>query len=280
MSVLIGMNFYAARGDAAQRQDRAIAALRGLAGAQAVNLQWADDVFAVSGIATVAGLRRDSCGVARRAGRRKPIVSEMLDLLSAEADARGCRWMLLANGDIAITPEALALIEREAREGYAFTRTDVDERTGAPAGVMSFGVDAFAIDVGWWRRHRARFRAYILGEPVWDNVYTAVLLTHANAAFVIQPGLLVHPRHDSPWQGSVYAEYTRYLAALDRPYFSRWAEFHGELSRLGSEPAQDVVSALARRVFDPRVVRRGRMLQRARVAKAWFRYSLMRRRRT
>jgi len=280
VSLLIGMNFYRATGDAARRQDRAIAALRRLAGVAAVNLQWPDDAFAVEGIPTVDRLIHDSRAVTGRDGRRKPIVGEMLDLLAAEAEARGCDRFLFANGDIEITSEAAALIEETPREGWVFTRTDLDPDTHAPLKTMTFGVDAFVFDVAWWRRHRQRFRPYILGEPVWDNVYTAVLLTHSDAPFVNRVGLVLHERHDAPWRASPFNDYTWFLAALDRPYFSLWARFHAELTRLGSHLASDAVDTLRRRIFDARALRHGRTLQFARVLKARARYALQQRRAT
>lgn len=276
MSVLVGMNFYPATGDAGRRQDRAIDALRGLANVSAVNLQWSDDVFAVEGISTVARLERDSRTVSGRPGRRKPILSEMLQVLATEAVARGCRQFLFANADIEITPGAIAETARDAAEGCVFVRTDLDPVTRAPLGVMRFGVDAFAFDLGWWQRHRKRFRAYIAGEPVWDNVYTAILLTHSNARFLDRAGLVLHERHESPWRGSPFDDYTWYLAALDRLYFSQWAVFHAELTQLAETGPPDpaAVQALRERVFTPRALRRGRPLQWARALKARLRYAV------
>ncbi|HUX33200.1 MAG TPA: hypothetical protein VMV51_04950 [Gemmatimonadaceae bacterium] len=276
MSVLVGMNFYPATGDAGRRQDHAIAALRGLANVSVVNLQWPDAVFAVDGIPTVARLQRDSRTVSGCPGRRKPIISEMLQILATEAMARGCRQFLFANADIEITPAAIAEAARGATDGCVFVRTDLDPVTRAPLGVMRFGVDAFAFDVAWWQRHRKRFRAYIAGEPVWDNVYTAILLTHSNARFLDGEGLVLHERHESPWRGSPFDDYTWYLAALDRPYFARWAAFHAELTQLAKTGPLDpaAVRMLRERVFTPRALWRGRPLQWARALKAGIRYAV------
>ena len=104
MSLLIGANFYAARGDEARRQDGAIRALRALTGVRTVNLQWPDAVYDVDGIATAAALRQDSLIVTGRHGRRKPIVSEILGALADIAGRHGCRHFMFANADIEITP--------------------------------------------------------------------------------------------------------------------------------------------------------------------------------
>ncbi|OYV99328.1 MAG: hypothetical protein B7X11_05470, partial [Acidobacteria bacterium 37-65-4] len=176
---------------------------------------------------------------------------------------------------IEITPATIALVDETPREGYAFVRTDVDPETRASIGQMRFGVDAFAFDVRWWGRNRQRFRAYIAGEPVWDNVYAAILLAHSNGGFVDREGLLLHERHESPWRDSPYDDYTWYLAALDRPYFSLWSAFHAELMALGAAGAgADAVDALRNRVFDASRLHRGRVLQLLRAAKARARYAV------
>jgi len=277
VNVLIGMNFYAASGDAARRQARAIDTLRSLPGASCVNLQWPDGRFDVPGIPTLAELKQDARSVTGRDGPRKPVIPEMLDLLAAAAEKEGCRYFVYANADVEITVPALDRIRQTARDGYAFARTDIDPDTGMPLGPMLFGVDAFALDVAWWRRHRARFRPYIGGEPVWDNVYTAILLCHSNGEFVNQSGCLRHERHAVAWARSPYGSYTALLAALDRPYFTLWAVFHAELTVLRTAGADTAAEdALRRRVFTVAAARRGWLLQRLRAAKARARYALLR----
>lgn len=278
MSLLVGTNFYAARGDEGRRQDGAIRALRALPGVERINVQWADDRFDVDGIETVAELRSDSRTVSGRDGRRKPLVSEILDVLCRHAEARGCRHFLFANADIEITAAAVELVARDPREGFALARTDFDPATRGSLGVMQRGTDALVFDTAWWRRHASRFRPYILGEPVWDNVYTAILLVHSNAAFANREGLLAHELHGMGQRNGAYDDYTWYLAALDRPYFSLWAAFHDGLERLGDAAAEaSAVEALRMRIFDPRVLRQGRALQWARAVKARVRYARRRR---
>lgn len=279
MSVLVGMNFYPATGDAGRRQQGAIDALRRLPEATVVNLQWPDARFDVEGIRTLPVLRRDSRRATGRDGRRKPIVSEILHALAREAEAAGCRYFLFANADIEITAEALAYVERQSRDGYALLRTDFDAATKRPLGLMDSGTDAFVFAVDWWQRHAHRFRPYIAGEPVWDNVYTAVLLVHSNAELVQRSGLVLHERHDAPWRNSPFDEYTWLLAALDRPYFSLWAAFHAELVQRREEaPSPEELHGLRERVFTAAALRHGRLLQLGRVVKAHARYAMRRRR--
>ena len=280
MTVLVGMNFYRAAGDPGRRQERAIRALRALPDVCVVNLQWRDEPFEVDGIPTRAVLQANSRTISGREGRRKPIISEMFDALAVAAAEHRCRYFIYANSDIEITPQAISLIDGSARDGFAFVRTDLDPETGVPLGPMRFGVDAFAFSVAWWGLHRHRFRAYIAGEPAWDNVYLAVLLTHSNGELIDQQGMVLHQRHDSPWMKSPFDDYTWYLAALDRPYFALWARFHADWVRLVETPAvESAMRALRGRIFTIDELRRGRVVQWGRALKARVRYAVQQHRR-
>ncbi len=277
MSLLIGANFYAARGDEARRQDGAIRALRALPGVHTANLQWPDSVYDVEGVPTVPALRQDSLMATGREGRRKPMVAEILGALADLAGRQGCGHFMFVNADIEIMPAAVALIEHDPRDGFVLARTDFEAETRTPLGVMQFGSDAFVFATDWWEQNAWRFRPYIAGEPVWDNVYTAILLTHSNAEFVNRPGLILHERHGMSQRSSPFNDYTWLLAALDRPYFSLWAAFSAELSKLPNDASDETaVRTLRTRIFDPRALRRGRALQWARAVKARLRYALRR----
>ena len=94
------------------------------------------------------------------------------------------------------------------------------------------GLDLFAVDAAWWRRERRRFRPYIAGEALWDNVYAALLCSHGRAAIVDERALIFHEQHGAGWGSGLYTDYNGYLAALDAPYFSRWAAYVARLQGL------------------------------------------------
>lgn len=274
MSILLGVNAFPARGDAGRRQARALAAWRALSGVQLANLQWADDVYEVDGFDTVPVLTSDSRAATGLGGRRLPLVSECFDRLAELAHERGLRWFAYANSDVAYTQGAIDRIVEGGRQGYAFCRMDFDPETGEEVGMVTAGVDAFAVGVEWWRANRHRFRAYLGGEPIWDNVYAAILLAHADAVLVHREPLVRHERHPAgDWRGSPYATYLQYLAALDRPYFTLWAAWHHRLLELRARGAsEDEEARLQREVFGRRPSVLDRAVQAARVAKARARW--------
>jgi len=274
MSVLLGVNAFPARGDGGRRQAEALAAWRGISGVQLANLQWADDAYEVDGFETVPALTSDSRTATGLSGRRLPLVSECFDRLAELARRRGLRWFAYANSDIAYTQAAVGRIVDGGRQGYAFCRMDFDPQTGEEVEMVTAGVDAFAIDAGWWRANRHRFRPYIGGEPIWDNVYAAILLAHGDAELVHRAPLVRHERHPAgDWRGSAYAPYLHYLAALDRPYFTLWATWHHRLLELrarGSTEAEEM--DLQREVFGRRPSVLDRAVQAARAARAKARW--------
>ncbi|HEX2204635.1 MAG TPA: hypothetical protein VHG91_15105 [Longimicrobium sp.] len=278
--ILLGANAFAARGEAAGRQARALASWRALHGVRLANLQWADERVDVDGFATHAVLRLDSRAVTGRDGPRKPVASEVFDRLAEIAEAEGCRWILFANADVRLTQAAVDRVRSGGRSAYAFSRMDVDGETGEEVGMVLGGVDAVAFTVDAWRAHRRRFRPYPLGEPVWDNVYTSLLLAHADGVLLNREPLVLHERHPSSgWGTSPYAPYVQLLAALDRPYFDLWARYHHRLATLRARGAgEDEEMALQRDAFSFRATPATRAVQALRAAKARVRYAVAERR--
>ncbi|HEX9938150.1 MAG TPA: hypothetical protein VGB15_13540 [Longimicrobium sp.] len=280
MSLLLGVNAFAGTGDAAARQARALERWRGLRGVALANLQWADDVFALDGFETHPVLREDSRTASGRSGPRKPIVCEAFDRLAEIAAARGCRWFAYSNSDVEWTQAAVDAVLGGGREVYALSRGDVDPATGRVVEMVTAGVDGFVAEVRWWGAHRHRFRPYIGGEPIWDNVYTALLLSHGDGVLLNREPLLLHQRHPAgDWRGSPFAAYLHYLAGLDRPYFSRWAAYHYELEAMRARAAsEEEEMALQRRVFGGGFGPGERVVQAARALRSRWRWMRQRKR--
>lgn len=278
MTILLGVNAFPARGEGGRRQAEALDTWRGLEGARLANLQWDDDVYELEGFETHPVLRSDSRTVTGRPGRRLPVLNEAFDRLASLAERRGDRWFGYANSDISITQAAVDRILSADREGYAFGRMDFDPESREDVGMVTAGIDLFAFRAEWWRANRKRFRAYIGGETIWDNVFTAILLAHADAVLLNRAALIRHERHPpSDWNNSPFAGYLNYLAALDRPYFSLWATYYHRLTemrtRAGGLAGEAEELELQREIFHRRATALGKAVQAARVLKAtakWY----------
>jgi len=274
---VIGSCFYQSEGDDARRQRRAREALLGLGGVTPVNLQFRDDSYRPDGLRTLAVLRQNSRTITRTSGRRKPIVSEMLDALAAEASAGGSRYFAYVNADIEVTREAIDRIHGSGRGALSFCRVDVDAGTRAAPAVQLNGIDMIAIETVWWIRERRRFRPYIAGEACWDNVYAAILCSHARGEIVHHAPGIFHERHETSWHAGPFADYNGFLAALDAPYFTRWVTWVSRVreQREAGVPADS--EALLAEVFNgPLLSLAGRMRHVGRQARAHYRYRRLR----
>lgn len=276
--MLIGTHTYAASGDAARRQRACVDSLLRLKHAAIVDVQFVEAPHRLEGVETLAVLRKDARTVTGRAGPRKGILSEMFDALAREAASRDCRYFCFTNADIVWSQPAVDWMLAEGRQAYCFSRRDVDATSAAALDIEVSGVDAIAVDPAWWTANRHRFRDYIVGEICWDNVYTAILMCHANAALENRAGLLRHERHPSgPMPNPAFAGYIRYLTALDAGYFHLWCYYWGRLRALRERGAPvDEEERLARESFVWRPTRAARAIQAGRSLKARVRYGISR----
>ena len=285
--ITLGSNSYPSRGEDARRQQAALDSWRGLPGVDLVDLQFADepDPPAVPGFRCVPRLRHDSRKITGAAGRRKPIVSEMFDLLAREALAAGNDIFVFSNVDILLTPDTVAAIHAAAADGcraQVFSRMDFDGKTGADVAMIYPGQDTFAVDARWWLDNRWRFRPYIIGETSWDNVFTAIMLCHAPTRLHNRETLARHEEHDVIWFDSPFRTHNLLLLTLDSYYYLDWCQFCSGLRVLrpdgvAGDEAQE--AAWRQSSFQMRPPLRNRLIHVGRVARAFAQQWLARARR-
>lgn len=249
--MLIGLNLYEADAATMRRQTAACEALLALPTVEPLNLQFEDSVWqGDSRITTVPSLVRDSIQVTGAEGRRRPLSSDIFDLLASEALARGHQYFAYINSDIVVTPALVERVGQEPHDTYVVSRCDVDE-TGGARRMVTAGQDMFVVSAAWWQRERARFRPYIIGEACWDNVYTAIMMCHSNGIVLNREPLILHEQHPAIWRNEApAARYNGFLAALDARYFSMWSQYWHRLDQLRTAEATAAEEmATAREVF-------------------------------
>jgi hypothetical protein len=274
--LLIGTHTYPGAPAAMRRQQAAIEALVALRGAECVNVQFAQQPHDVAELRTLPLLKHSSNSVSGRRGPSKAIVSEIFDVLAAEASAKAIAYIGFTNSDIIFTQQAVDWILEGGREAYMFSREDFDAEAHAPPQMIVAGVDVLAVSTVWWLANRHRFRRYIVGEACWDNVYTSIVMCHADARIENRNPLVRHERHPmGPLPSPYFGQYVRMLAAFDAGYFSLWYRYWDGLSRLraagGATPEQE--AGLARDVFVWNPGPRARAVQWGRDIKAIVRYA-------
>jgi hypothetical protein len=278
--MLIGTHTFAASGDGARRQAACIASLKALRGVRIVNIQFERDPHHVDGIETLAVLRNTSNALAKRAGPKKPDVSEIFAALAAEAASRHLPLFCYTNADIIFTQQAIDWMLSTPKEVFVLSREDFDGATGAVRGMELSGTDVFAMTTRWWRANAHRFRRYLLAEGGFDNIFTAIMLCHADGVLENRRPLVRHEAHASgPMPSPQFGEYIRLLCALDAQYFTRWCVYWDGLVRLRERGASGEQEAVwAREAFTWNPSPRESLIQRARVIKAYLRYEWWRRR--
>jgi glycosyltransferase involved in cell wall biosynthesis len=273
--VIVGAHSHARPGADAERRQAFAKELRALSVARLINVQFAEDPHPspdVEGVETLRTLHRDSLRASGRRGPRKPIVSEIFDVLAARAIEANARYFMYVNADVEVGPAAIQAVVSRMQDACLFARTDFGGERRPD--VLRSGVDAFAFDARWWIRNRWRFRAYVLGEPTWDNVYAAIAMCHASATLVCEAGLLRHQRHATLWRESPFAEYQRLLAALDAPYFSLWCEYFERTKAVDESRLAEVSARAAEDVFQWCPTGRATALHAMRQVKARVRHLL------
>jgi hypothetical protein len=273
--VLIGLQLHEGDASATRRQQHAVEALGRLSGVDCLNVQFRNRrPVTHSEIETAALLTRDSTSFTAANGRPKPLTLEMFDVLARTAARRGRRFFAYINSDIIVTPAALAAVRARGCQTHAISRSDVDHVDGDTAvrPPLTAGVDMFVVDVDWWKRHRHRFRPYVIGDACWDNVYTAIMMCHSDGAILNREPLILHERHPVAWNAATpTAHYNGFLAALDARYFSLWATYWYRLEHARTHGPIDE-EALRREVFVWRRSVWAAMHQAGRNARAWMRY--------
>ena len=246
--LLLGTSTSGRGGDTGVREAEAERSLAALGRIQAVNVQFSDWPQGRGCIEVLRVLGRDARQVCGVDGPRKPLVTDILDALAAEAPRRDCTWIGLVNGDIVVTERGIDRLLATPFPAIAVARLD----TGGdvPDAMLLYGVDMVLMERNYWLRERRRFRDYILGDPVWDNVYASIIACHGGVVLNREP-LITHVRHESP-KTSPYARYVHLLATRDGPYFSRWCEYVALAETLrarGGSQSEEML--LQRRVFVP-----------------------------
>jgi hypothetical protein len=201
-------------------------------------------------------------------------VAEILAALAGVAASRGIPLFALTNADIIFTQQAIDWIISTRKEAFVLSRENFDGATGAPRGIELSGTDVFAMTTKWWQANAHRFRSYVLGEGGFDNVYTAIMMCHADCAIENRRALVRHEIHPmAPMPSPHFGEYIRLLCALDAQYFTRWCVYWDGLVRLRTRGASEEEERLwARDAFRWNPMLRERLVQRARNVKAHVRY--------
>lgn len=273
----LGSHYYAAADETLARNRAAATTLKKLPRTTLVNLLFRDESFEEDGFETHACLSRDSCTATGRKGPRKPLARETFDSLARLAEESDHPFFAWINADIAVEPEFIGWIDSMQRDCFFFSRTDIGAPETEENGMFWFGIDLFVFRVSWWKEHRTRFRNYVIGDGLYDTIFTSIALSHSNGILVNNRSLIFHQFHPRVWAKSPFSDWNIFLSCRDFLYVERWHEYSGHLMQRPPEDFNDdEAEQLQREVFHSRFPISSRIVQAGRAAKAYIRYRLNR----
>lgn len=243
---LIGTHVYPAKGEDLGRIADAFESWRRL-DVPLVNLAFPDEASRnPSAFEELRCLKRDSNTVTGQKGIRKPLMCDLFDGLFHVAIERNCTYFVFSNADIQLTADFCELVSTCDLDSLIFTRQDYTESPESQDSKLFFrGQDTYAVRTKWWSENRHHFRPYIIGESLWDNVYTAKFARKGRSKIIYRKNLCLHQRHEQKWNpGSVFGRYNDMLRLrydyLDYGMWSLYAKKVYELDRdsEGFLPAQ------------------------------------------
>jgi hypothetical protein len=210
---LLGTHIYPAKEDALKRMSNAIESWRILE-VPLVNMAFCDEPsINPPGFEELRCLKRDSNTVTGGKGIRKPLMLDLFDGLCETARRNNCSYFVFTNSDIQLTTLFRDLVSSCDLDSLIFTRLDYNESPDSHDSKLFFrGQDTYAVRTDWWCENRHHFRSYIIGEALWDNVYTSKFARLGRSRILYEKNLCNHQRHEQKWNpGSLFGRYNEML---------------------------------------------------------------------
>ena len=132
----------------------------------------------------------------------KPFIKDLFDQALEITSPQD--WILYTNTDCAIVPGLYRQLRSLGATAVEYMRQDVEGNPGTLEELFSnaresctAGLDGLALRAGFWTEIREHFPDFILGEPLWDPIYSGILRriipVHRDKKS------LFHPKHEQTW---------------------------------------------------------------------------------
>lgn len=195
-------------------------------------------------VETLFVLKRSSLDIVTGSTKKLPVVRDLFDTLSTKCEPDD--YFIFTNNDVILNKNLIKHIKQEKPECFACSRLniqpigtfdDVINKNIKPANYEIYGFDTFVFKNSWWLQNQHVFNDYLLGMPVFDNVFGSLMkLFGGNHPFGNDtPPFCFHIMHDVTWQRDKTAperEYNHHVCEsnhLDRLCFNilgYWNENH------------------------------------------------------
>lgn len=174
------------------------------------DIQFVDsDIHKDVDVRTLLALQRSSQDMVVDSTKRLPVVRDIFDALSSECEPED--YFIFTNNDVIINDNLIKHIKSTEPECFSCSRLNIEQidsfesvldRKVTPLNYEIYGYDTFVFKNSWWKANNHIFQDYLLGMPVFDNVFGCMMkIFGGNHPFGNDmPPFCFHIAHENTWQ--------------------------------------------------------------------------------
>lgn len=156
-------------------------------------------------------LTRSSQNVCTTGNKKLPIVTDIIQFAREQCESDD--HIIFTNNDIIINKNLLKYINDNNPEAMVCSRMNIQpvdsfecvlNKSVTPERIEIWGYDTFVFRADWWDHHKEYFNEYLLGMPVWDNVFASIVKLFGGNHDIgnTTPPFCFHVTHPATWQTS------------------------------------------------------------------------------
>jgi len=174
------------------------------------DVQFADDpIINHHDVNTIHSLERSSLDLCNNGKKKLPIVCDIIQSVIERCNADD--YIIFTNNDIIINKNLIKYINENTPDAVVCSRmniqpinsfNDILNKNVVPDKIEIWGYDTFVFRAGWWSEYSKYFNEYLLGMPVWDNIFACIIKLFGGNYDIgnTAPPFCFHVTHAPTWQ--------------------------------------------------------------------------------
>jgi hypothetical protein len=174
------------------------------------DIQFASDpIINHHDINTIHSLKRSSLDLCTGGNRNLPVVTDIIQSVRERCNADD--HIIFTNNDIIINSNLIKYINKNNPDAVVCSRmniqpinsfNDILNKNIVPDKIEIWGYDTFVVRADWWLEHSKYFNDYLLGMPIWDNVFASIIKLFGGNHNIgnTTPPFCFHVTHPTTWQ--------------------------------------------------------------------------------
>lgn len=125
-----------------------------------------------------------------------PFIKDLFDLSCDLAE----EYFIYSNSDIILSQKFINFVNTKDIEAFGVSRIDVKEVNSLneatyPTRMEPAGFDTWVVSKKWWSQHRHLFPDMLIGRPLFDVIFTVLMLFNSKNIHMSRDYLIYHIRH-------------------------------------------------------------------------------------